>query len=157
MTECITLAFGCEPRRMFIINQRFGKHFNCHLQGECVVKRVLEALHRADSGWWVRFDGDDWWNGEAGCYPRLLELASLHSHPEDGSCNVCRKHWLIRDIRSSSSLKAEVIHWNPAAKIQGQTEISATHQVTLSSCLGFMKDGGIIDEVNIRLDDLVCK
>jgi hypothetical protein len=30
-------AFGCEPRRMLIINLRFGKYFSCHLQGEFVV------------------------------------------------------------------------------------------------------------------------
>jgi hypothetical protein len=41
--QCIILAFWCEPRRMLSINQGFGKHYICHLQGECVVGRVLEA------------------------------------------------------------------------------------------------------------------
>jgi hypothetical protein len=34
---CITSAFGCEPRRMLSINQRFDKHYICHFEGECVV------------------------------------------------------------------------------------------------------------------------
>jgi hypothetical protein len=35
---------------MSSINQCFGKHCSCHLQGECVVRRVLEALYRAGPG-----------------------------------------------------------------------------------------------------------
>jgi hypothetical protein len=34
---CVSLAFGCEPRRRLRIIQHFGKHCSCHLQGECVV------------------------------------------------------------------------------------------------------------------------
>jgi hypothetical protein len=33
---CVTLAFGCEPCRMFSVNQRFGKHCSCHFQGEII-------------------------------------------------------------------------------------------------------------------------
>jgi hypothetical protein len=35
--QCATSAFVDEPRRMLSIIQPFGKHFSCHLQGECVV------------------------------------------------------------------------------------------------------------------------
>jgi hypothetical protein len=46
---------------MLSIIQRFGKHCNCRLQGECVVVgRILEDLHRAGSRWRVGFDGTDW-------------------------------------------------------------------------------------------------
>jgi hypothetical protein len=54
---CITSAFGCEQHRMWSINQRFNKHCSCHLQGVCVVWRVLEALYRAGGRWRVGFDG----------------------------------------------------------------------------------------------------
>jgi hypothetical protein len=59
---CITSAFGDEPRRMLSINQRFGNHCSCHLRGEYVVGRVLEALYRAGSRRRVTFDGADWWS-----------------------------------------------------------------------------------------------
>jgi hypothetical protein len=35
--QCVTSAFGVEPRRMLRIIQRFGRHCSFHLQGECVV------------------------------------------------------------------------------------------------------------------------
>jgi hypothetical protein len=44
--QCITSAFGVEPRKMLSIIQRFGKHCSCHSQGECVVVgRILSALY----------------------------------------------------------------------------------------------------------------
>jgi hypothetical protein len=38
--QCITSAFGIEPRRMLRIIQRFGKHCNFHLQDEAEVTHV---------------------------------------------------------------------------------------------------------------------
>jgi hypothetical protein len=35
LVQCVTSAFGDRPRRMLKVIQRFGKHFSCHLQGEC--------------------------------------------------------------------------------------------------------------------------
>jgi hypothetical protein len=64
VVQCITLAFGCEPRRMLSINQHFGKHYSCHFQGECVVGQVLEALYGAGSRWRGGFDGAGWWSKE---------------------------------------------------------------------------------------------
>jgi hypothetical protein len=36
---------------MFGVNQCFGKHCICSVQGEYEVGRVLEALYRAGSKW----------------------------------------------------------------------------------------------------------
>jgi hypothetical protein len=48
---------------MFGVDQCFGKHCSCHLQGGYVGGQVLETLYRARSEWWDRFDGADWWSG----------------------------------------------------------------------------------------------
>jgi hypothetical protein len=53
---------------MLSINLRFGRHYSCHFQGECVLGQALKALYRADSEWRGRFDGADWWRGGTGCY-----------------------------------------------------------------------------------------
>jgi hypothetical protein len=67
---------------MLRINQRFGRHRSCHLQGECVVGRVLEALYRASRRWRVRFDGADWWRGGVGRYPMGEEHVGFLLHIE---------------------------------------------------------------------------
>jgi hypothetical protein len=38
-------AFGSEQRRMLSINQRFGRHYTCHLQGESIAGRVLKKSY----------------------------------------------------------------------------------------------------------------
>jgi hypothetical protein len=54
---------------MLSINQHFSKHCSCHLQGQGVLERVLEASYRAGSKWRVRFEGADWLSSGTGCYP----------------------------------------------------------------------------------------
>jgi hypothetical protein len=51
---------------MLNIIRRFGKHFSCHLQDECIVGIILEALY---TGHAVRGGLDlTVMTGEAGCY-----------------------------------------------------------------------------------------
>jgi hypothetical protein len=47
--QLIIMALGCEQPRILTINQRFDKHYSCHLQGEYVMERVLNAFYNAGS------------------------------------------------------------------------------------------------------------
>jgi hypothetical protein len=60
---------------MLSINQRFGKHCSCHLQGECVVGRVLEALYKANIKMTVFWDVEPY-----GLVVRLNVTEDSHLH-----------------------------------------------------------------------------
>jgi hypothetical protein len=44
--QLVTLAFMCELHGMLCINKRFGSHYRCHLQGECVMGPALRKASR---------------------------------------------------------------------------------------------------------------
>jgi hypothetical protein len=81
--QCATSAFGDEQHRMLRIIQCFSKHCSCHIQVKCIVVRCFwkPCIGQAVDG---KLDL------MVHLYKASKNAQTLHIHPKDGNCNVCR-------------------------------------------------------------------